>query len=138
MKNQFKKWPKMTFNDLQMTLKPKPLHHCVCHEKAVKSCFTFLSSNYYNSWSIDEKPLKNIKKTKNYLEMTFNDLQITLRSKTTAPLCLSWWSRRKLSTFLSSNSYNSLSIHEKSVKNIKKTKNDLEMTFNDLQTTLRP
>ena len=73
--------------------------------------------------------------TKNDLEMTFNYLQMTLRPKTTAPLCLLLKKRQKLSTFLSSNLYNSLSIDEKSIKNIK---NDLEMTSNDLQMTLRP
>ena len=55
--------------------------------------------------------------------------------KVTAALCLSWKKHETLSTFLSSNSYNSLSIDEKSIKNIK---NDLEMTSNDLQMTLRP
>ena len=57
--------------------------------------------------------------SKNDLEMTFNDFQMTLRPKTTLPLCLSWKKRKKLSTFLSSNSYNSLYIDEKPVKNIK-------------------
>ena len=57
--------------------------------------------------------------TKNDLEMTFNYLQMTLRPNTTAPLCLLLKKRQKLSTFLSSNLYNSLSIDEKSVKNIK-------------------
>ena len=66
--------------------------------------------------------------------MTSNDLQMTLRPKTNAPLCLPQKTRLNLSTFLSSNSYNSLSIDEKTIKNIK---NDLEMTFNDLQMTLR-
>ena len=70
--------------------------------------------------------------------MTFNDLQMTLRPKTTAPPCLSRKKYQKLLISLSSNSYNSLAIDEKPVKNIKNDKNDLEMTFNDLQMTLEP
>ena len=57
--------------------------------------------------------------TKNDLEMTSNDPQMTLRPKTTAPLCPSWKKQQQLSSFLSSNSYNSLYIEEKPVKNIK-------------------
>ena len=59
------------------------------------------------------------KMTNNDLEVTFNDFQMTLRPRTTSPLCLSWKNHQKLSTFLSSNSYNSLYIDEKPVKNIK-------------------
>ena len=57
--------------------------------------------------------------TSNDLQMTSNDLQMTLRPKTTAPLCLSRKKHQKLLTFLSSNSYNSRSIHEKKVKTFK-------------------
>ena len=51
--------------------------------------------------------------------MTSNDLQMTLRPEMVAPLCLSQKNKQKLSTLLSSNSYNSLYIDEKPVKNIK-------------------
>ena len=75
--------------------------------------------------------------TKNDLKMTSNDPQMTFRPKTNAPLCPSRKNKQQLSTFLSSNSYNSLYIDEKPVKNIKNDQNDLEMTFkrpsNDLE-----
>ena len=57
--------------------------------------------------------------SKNYLEITSNGPQMTLRPKTTAPLCLSRKKHQKLLTFLSSNPYNSRSIHEKKVKTFK-------------------
>ena len=62
--------------------------------------------------------LKILKMTKNDTEMT-NDLQMTLILKITATLRQSWKKHEKLSTFLSSNSYNSQSIDEKSIKNVK-------------------
>ena len=67
-----------------MTLRPKtaaPLSESVCHKKLPK--FVLLSC--YNSLSIDEKSLKNIKID---LGITFNVLQMTLGPKTPAPLCL--------------------------------------------------
>ena len=75
--------------------------------------------------------------TKNDPKMTSNDPQMTFGPKTNAPLCSSRKNKQQLSIFLSSNSYNSLYIDEKPVKNIKNDQNDLEMTFkrpsNDLE-----
>ena len=97
-----------------MTLRPKtaaPLGESVCHKKLPK--VVLLSC--YNSLSIDEKSLKNIKID---LEITFNVLQMTLGPKTPAPLCLTWKKYQNLYMFLSSSSYNSLSIADKAVKKI--------------------
>ena len=99
-----------------MILIPKITAALCLSWKKHETLSTFLSSNSYNSLSIDEKSIKNIK---NDLEMTSNDLQMTLRPKTTAPPCLSRKKYQKLSISLSSNSYNSLAIDEKPVKNIK-------------------
>ena len=55
----------------------------------------------------DVKPVQNIK---NDLEMTFHDLKMTLRSKTTTSLLLSWKNLQKMSKYRCSNSYNSLDI----------------------------
>ena len=48
----------------------------------------------------------------NDLEMTFNDLQMTLRPKTTSPLRAPWKNLQKLSNILSTNSYSSRFIDE--------------------------
>ena len=55
--------------------------------------------------------------TQNDLVMTFNDLKMTPRSKTTASLLLSWKNLQKLLSFLSSNLCNSFVIDEKPVDN---------------------
>ena len=52
--------------------------------------------------------------------MTFNNLEMTLRPKTTAPLFPLWKNLRKLSNILSSNSYNSLIINRNVLKKHKK------------------
>ena len=49
----------------------------------------FLSSSSYNSLFIADKAVKKFLMCKKDLEITFNDLQMTLRLKITAQLCLS-------------------------------------------------
>ena len=69
--------------------------------------------------------------------MTFKRPSNDLEIKKITLLCCPWNNLQKLSWFLSSNSYNSLYIDEKPVKNIKNDQNDLEMIFkrpsNDLE-----
>ena len=55
---------------------------------------------------------KALKMTQNDLEITFNDLQMTLRPKTTAPLCAPWKNPQKLSNIMSPNSYSYQFIDE--------------------------
>ena len=84
----------------------------------VKSCRPFYPLTHIIIYLMTKNQLKTLKMTKNDTEMT-NDLQMTLILKITATLRQSWKKHEKLSTFLSSNSYNSQSIDEESIKNVK-------------------
>ena len=66
-----------------------------------------------------KKPVKNIKNDQNDLEMTFKRPSNDLEIKKITLLCCPWNNLQKLSWFLSFNSYNSRSIHEKKVKTFK-------------------
>ena len=68
----------MSFNDLEITLRPQKNFTAVSAMKNIQKILNSLSSNFYNSLLFHEKPVQSI-------ENDPNDLQMTLRPKTTVP-----------------------------------------------------
>ena len=102
----------MTLKLPLMTLRPKTTAPLCPPCKNLQKLSNFRSSNSYNSPVIDEKPVENIT---SYFEMTFNDLKVTLRSKTAASLLSSRKNPQKLLNYRCTKSYNSLDIRKNTV-----------------------